>query len=411
MKRHGLLATGHGKKRRLPRATVEALALRLDRGCGPQTVNHYVRAVRGFFRWMVKSKRCASDPLDTLSLVNVNVDVRHARRELTAAELGRLLVAAESSVKSFRGLTGVDRFHLYLAAATTGFRAYGLANLTPEDFDPDATTPTVTLKAKFAKNGRLKAQPLPEDAAAALRDYLEGKPAGRPVWGGTWADDGRGAEMMRVDLKAAGIPYVVEGPGGPEHADFHALRHSYLTLLGKGGVDLRTVQEMAGHSKPELTARYMHTRIGDMAGAAAKLPTILPSGLSDPLRVAHRVVDAGRAGMPADARNCTTPGGAGRGPETTQAPANAGACVGMHVVAPSEDDGTRTRNHRIDSPELSIHNPLISQALTSLGRVGLHQGCTDSPAVAADLGKVIEAWHRLPDHVRRTIVTLAESVR
>jgi transposase-like protein len=48
---------------------------------------------------------------------------------------------------------------------------------------------------------------------------------------------------------------LLKGADGPLHADFHALRHSYLTALGRGGVDLRTAQELAGHSTPTLTAR------------------------------------------------------------------------------------------------------------------------------------------------------------
>ena len=35
-------------------------------GGGPGTVNHYVRAVRGFFRWMLKLERLGSDPLEAL---------------------------------------------------------------------------------------------------------------------------------------------------------------------------------------------------------------------------------------------------------------------------------------------------------------------------------------------------------
>jgi len=82
--------------------------------------------------------------------------------------------------------------------------------------------------------------------------------------------------MLRVDLQAAVIPYAIEGPDGPLYADFHALRHSFLTLLGKGGVDLRTAQELAGHSSPTLTARYSHRRLHDLAGAVEKLPSFLP---------------------------------------------------------------------------------------------------------------------------------------
>src|SRR5262249_37126725 len=103
-----------------------------------------------------------------------------------------------------------------------------------------------------------------------------GRPADVPLWGGDWACKGDGAEMLRADLADAGIPYIVEGPDGPLHADFHSLRHSYITALGRSGVDLRTAQELAGHSTPVLTARYMHVRLHDLAGGVEKLPSFLP---------------------------------------------------------------------------------------------------------------------------------------
>lgn len=281
VKRLNLPATGRGKARRLPRATVEALLLNRAKGCGPETVNHYIRAVRGFFRWLVKTKRIGSNPLESLVLVNAAGDVRRVRRELSADELHRLFVAARTSKRAFRGLTGPDRYYLYLVAAGTGFRASALANLVPGDFDLAPPSPCVMLPARFAKNRRTKVQPLPADVAEALRDYLASKPAGVPVWGGTWARDRRGAEMLRIDLDAAGIPYVVQGPDGPEYADFHSLRHSYLTLGGRSGIDLRTLQELAGHSKPELTARYSHRRLHDLAGAVEKLPHLVPTNRID----------------------------------------------------------------------------------------------------------------------------------
>jgi hypothetical protein len=135
VKRHGLTATGKGKARRLPRATIEALAERAGRGAGPQTVNHYVRAVRGFFRWLERTKRLPSKPLATLTFLDAQTDVRRARRELTAAELRDLLAAAHASQQNFRGLDGAARFHLYATGCATGFRASGLASLTPDSFD------------------------------------------------------------------------------------------------------------------------------------------------------------------------------------------------------------------------------------------------------------------------------------
>jgi hypothetical protein len=85
--------------------------------------------------------------------------------------------------------------------------------------------------------------------------------------------------MLRLDLEVAEIAYSVPGPDGPLFADFHALRHSYITALGRGGVDLRTAQELAGHSTPVLTARYSHRRLYDLADAVEKLPRFLPEQL------------------------------------------------------------------------------------------------------------------------------------
>ena len=276
LKRHGLTATGEGKARRVPRASVETLAVGAARGVGPATTNHFVRAVRGFFAWLVQAKRIGSSPLESLTLANTAMDVRRTRRELTADELRRLFAATRESGRTFRGLTGTDRFTLYLTAAGTGFRANALANLTPADFDLADAGAVVTLPARFNKSRKPKTQPLPADVAATLRDYLAGKPSNSPVWGGRWAKDCRGAEMLRGDLTDTGIPYAVEGPDGPEYADFHALRHSFLTLGGRSGIDLRTLQELAGHSDPKLTARYTHRRLYDLAAAVDKLPDLVP---------------------------------------------------------------------------------------------------------------------------------------
>lgn len=148
LRRRGFTATGIGKTRRIPRAAVEAMAQAASRGTGPEQCNHYVRAAKGFTRWLTRTRRIGANPLETLTLLNTATDVRHGRRELSAEELRALLVGTRASGLSFRGLTGNDRYVLYLTAAGTGFRANALANLTPADFDL-GDAPTVTQAARF----------------------------------------------------------------------------------------------------------------------------------------------------------------------------------------------------------------------------------------------------------------------
>jgi len=187
-----------------------------------------------------------------------------------------LLETTRASTRTIGGLTGPDRFALYLVAASTGIRAGALAGLTPRAFDLDSPSPCVTVPARLSKNRKMHVAPLRPDVVAVLRDYLASKPADAPIWPGSWAASQWAAKMLRHDLSVAGIPYCVETPDGPAYADFHALRHTFLTALGRAGVELRTAQLLAGHSSPTITARYSHRSLADLADAVQKLPS--PTG-------------------------------------------------------------------------------------------------------------------------------------
>jgi integrase len=215
------------------------------------------------------------NPLAFLEAGNTKLDPRNFRRALTPDELTSILQAALASTTMFRGLTGEDRYFLYLTAMSTGFRAGELARLTPQSFDLNAATPVITVGASYTKNRKPVTQPLPTETAVALGDYLVGKLEKQPVWAGTWFH--RAAEMLRIDLEAAGIPYTVEGPDGPLYADFHSLRHSFISMLARSGVHPKLSQALARHSTIMLTLdRYSHVQLLDEAAALEALPSILP---------------------------------------------------------------------------------------------------------------------------------------
>jgi integrase len=274
VRRHRLEATGNGKKRRYPRATAETLRCLRERGRSIKTSNLYLDAIKGFAAWLVLDRRAADNPLAHLSGGNVKLDRRHDRRALSLEELRAVLLAAATSKVSFRGLSGADRRVLYLTACATGFRAEELACLRPESFDLDAEPPLAVLGAAETKNRKGATQPLSADVAEALRCYMEGRPSGNPLWPGNWWK--KGADMLRIDLDAAGVPYVVEGTDGPLYADFHALRHSYIALLEKSGATLKEAMQLARHSDPKLTmAVYGRAQLHDLGRAVERLPDLM----------------------------------------------------------------------------------------------------------------------------------------
>ena len=55
----------------------------------------------------------------------------------------------------------------------------------------------------------------------------------------------------------------------------HTLRHSYATHLLEQGVDIRYIQELLGHSRPETTMLYTHVTQNDMLRIKSPLDTII----------------------------------------------------------------------------------------------------------------------------------------
>ena len=264
LRKDGLQGAGNGKARRYPRAVVAALRERLRPGVGVSTSNHYLTSVKGFTRWLVRDRRALLDPLACLSRMNADADLRVRRRALDPADFARLVEAARRA-RPFRSLSGADRAVIYPLAARAGLRASELASLSPASFDFDA--PSVTVEAAYSKRRRKDVQPLPADAAELLRAYVAGRPAALPLWPGTWPEVG--AEMVRLDLAAAGIAFL--DADGLVY-DFHALRHQFITDMVNAGVHPKDAQALARHSTITLTMdRYAHVRPANLHAALDRL--------------------------------------------------------------------------------------------------------------------------------------------
>ncbi len=274
------------------------------RGISRQTSNFYLQAVKQFARWMVANERASESPLAHLKALNVRTDRRHDRRAMTADELQRLVTATyngptregrrltSNAGKPTWSMTGPERAALYLTSMVTGLRSSELASLTRSSFALDGDSPTITVKAGYAKGKREDTLPLDRQDAEQLEPILIGKaPAARVFHMPPKHNVVK--LILRPDLEAARAAWIAEAASAAEavereqsdylryedsaglFADFHALRHSFITNLASPSVHPRTAQSLARHSDINLTmSRYTHVYRQQEQDAIATLPRI-----------------------------------------------------------------------------------------------------------------------------------------
>lgn len=238
-----------------------------EAGAAAETINHYLRSLRGLFRWMIRSGHLHADPLVAAEPLNADADRRVFRRALTSAEFRRLIDTTRASGKRRQHLDGPARAALYLFAGRTGFRAGVLAMLTKADVRLDDPTPNVPTTAKRQKNRKALTIPLSDVFVAELRAWIDARPDGL-LWPGKWLRNQAAAKILRKDLTAAGIPLTT----ADGTFDFQALRGQCATDLALAGVPLHVTQQFLGHSTPALTAKhYLRAGLADLAAAAGKV--------------------------------------------------------------------------------------------------------------------------------------------
>jgi len=374
---------------------------------------------------MVRDRRAADSPLAHLQGGNARVDRRHDRRALSADELRRLLTAVETGPTRMR-MSGQDRAMLYRLAVETGLRANELRTLTWGSFDLDAEPATVTVRAAYSKHRRDDVLPLKADMAVLLARWQtigDGTDSQEPVFP---TMPSKTANMVRSDLADAGIDYHDEAG---RVADFHALRHTFITNLARGGVHPKLAQALARHSTITLTMdRYSHTVIGEQADALTALPDLnMDTPDAEPMRATGTCDPGGKRS--ADYLAFSLPEGDSRrfadvhrndtnrkgDTAMTQAekPTRQGvSCASVHQVSSSGTNTpgrTRTCDFRIRNPMLKNHKPLARQALTN----DTDDRLADCLAFLAkndpDLAAVIAAWPRLPKVVKAGVLAMVKA--
>ena len=283
-------ACGFERPADIDAACVTAHVVHVKReGAGARAINARLTAFKSFTRWMFRNERLRTDPMMQVAKLNAKTDRRRKRRALSDEELAWLISATEVG-PAIGNMTGPERSMLYRLAVETGLRASELRSLTPESFGlADLGRATVTVEAAYSKHRRDDVVPLRRDLAEALATFLEDRQARTAVF----AMPTRTAEMLKADLEAARQKWIHNAPSDKERkarqrsgfltykdpsdriADFHALRHTFITRLARSGITPAVAKSLARHSTITLTMdHYTHTLIEDERSALARLPGI-----------------------------------------------------------------------------------------------------------------------------------------
>ena len=228
----------------------EYLGYLYDRGLTKSSVARKLACLKSFFKLMLREHRLQVNPADPVSSPSLPVRLPAFLQEHEASIFVELPGNA-----SFRDVR--DRAILELLYAS-GLRVSELVGLNDDRID--LTQHTVRVLGKGKKE---RIVPFGNYAAQAISRYLEE----RHCLGSRLKPELDGIQPVFVSqngrrLNPRDIQRLVArfrlGLSAGRRITPHTLRHSFATHLLERGADLRSIQELLGHSRLSTTQKYTH---------------------------------------------------------------------------------------------------------------------------------------------------------
>jgi integrase/recombinase XerC/integrase/recombinase XerD len=215
-------------------------------GCAASTVARKLAAIRSLFGFLMRTGRVSQNPAD---LVSAPKAASRLPRVLTAGQMAEILETAPARTP----LELRDRAMIELSYSC-GLRSEEVISLSVDAFDFDSEQLSVV-----GKGSRHRRLPVGEPAQRAVEDYLA---RGRPALVGDPSETAlfisrNGRRLSPSDVSRR-LSVRVRDAAAASGISPHALRHSFATHLLEGGADLRTIQELLGHSSISTTQVYTH---------------------------------------------------------------------------------------------------------------------------------------------------------
>jgi integrase/recombinase XerD len=242
-----------GRKREVGSATAEDLRAYLDKlqraAMAPRTAARRLSCLRQFYKFLYAESVRKDDP--TAALDNPRLG-RPLPKFLTEAEIDELLSAARN-IEGSKGLRALAMLELLYA---TGLRVSEMVSL-----------PLAAVRGKPAiivrgKGGKERLIPVGQVARDALSNYIDVRSQflSSKTKSSPWLFP---ASAKSGHMTRAGFAIMLKGIAAragisPSRVSPHVLRHSFATHLLAHGADLRSLQQMLGHSDISTTQIYTH---------------------------------------------------------------------------------------------------------------------------------------------------------
>jgi len=201
--------------------------------------------LRSFFRFLIHNRMLTQSPLAGLR------NPKQESRQPRALNVDQATALMEAPGRP--GPEGIRDVALAELLYGSGLRISEALSLSVDDVRADRGFVRVR-----GKGGKERLAPLSEAAMLRLREYLDQR---------QWLAHDADAQALFLGLRGGARPRrgaqrvvarlaVQAGVGQNVHP--HTLRHSFASHLLQAGADLRSVQEMLGHSRLSTTERYTH---------------------------------------------------------------------------------------------------------------------------------------------------------
>ena len=205
----------------------------------PRSIQRHLSSAKGFFKFLKKNSIVESSPFE---LVNAPKTPQHLPDVLSPEDVEQLLSLKPVDVLEIRDLAIVELMY------SSGLRVSETANIDLNDFEEEMSFLRV-----LGKGSKTRIVPLGRYAINAIQNWIKEREKYSEKSKALFINlKGSRLSVRSIQLRLKRLALKQGLP--PVHP--HMLRHSFATHMLESSGDLRTIQELLGHSSLSTTQIY-----------------------------------------------------------------------------------------------------------------------------------------------------------